>query len=220
MELSGPHNGAGLSLRELRERASSLLHRQSPGPGSGGPSDYDLDRQLGVPPAGDHGGGGLRQAAVLIPIVEAERLSVILTVRTAHLNSHAGQIAFPGGKLDPGESALASALREADEEIGLAQSFVEPLGFLDSYTTRTGFAVAPLVGLVKPGFSLKANPEEVEDVFEVPLDFLLDEQNHQKHSRDWQGHKRHYYAMPYGDRYIWGATAGMIRNLQQRLALA
>ncbi len=204
-------------MEGFRDKVAGVLHEQPRNIVQAGPSDYDLDRHLGLDDVQDHSAGPLRAAAVLIAIVERSQLNVILTLRTAHLNSHAGQIAFPGGKIDPGESALTSALREAEEEIGLVGKYVEPLGFLDSYTTRTGFQVAPLVGLVKPGFSLTANREEVDDVFEVPLAFLLDENNLQKHSRDWQGHRRHYYAMPYGERYIWGATAGIIRNLQQRL---
>ena len=146
-----------------------------------------------------------------------ETPSVILTLRTSHLSSHAGQIAFPGGKLDKGELAVDTALRESEEEIGLSAEFVEPLGFLDLYRTRTGFAVTPVVALIRPGYELKPNPQEVEDVFEVPLAFLMDEANHLTHSRRWQGKDRYYYAIPYGERYIWGATAGIIRNLHRRL---
>jgi 8-oxo-dGTP pyrophosphatase MutT (NUDIX family) len=203
----------GLTPGSFAERARVCLHAQPPEVSERGPSDFQLNPGLG----GEASLPELRPAAVLIPVVARERLSVILTQRTAHLSTHAGQIAFPGGKLDDGESVVETALREAKEEIGLADRFVEPIGYLDWYRTRTGFAVSPLVALVQPGFTLRANPNEVEDVFEVPLEFLLDEENHFKHRRRWQGHDRFYYAMPYGERYIWGATAGIIRNLHQRL---
>lgn len=197
----------------LKERALDRLHRDPPASTSEGPSDDDLNigwnEGVPLPP--------LRPAAVLIGVVARERPSVILTTRTPHLSAHAGQISFPGGKLDDGETAIDTALRETHEEIGLAADYVEPLGYLDLYRTRTGFAVVPVVALIRPGFRLHANPEEVEDVFEVPLEFLLDEANHQTHSRIWQGKDRYFYAIPYGERYIWGATAGIIRNLHRRL---
>jgi 8-oxo-dGTP pyrophosphatase MutT (NUDIX family) len=160
-----------------------------------------------------------RRAAVLAPIVaRASGLTVLLTQRAAHLRAHSGQVAFPGGQIDAGETALQTALREAEEEIGLEARFVEPLGWLDPYLTGTGFRVAPLVALVEPGFALRLNPDEVEAVFETPLDFLMDEANHQIHEREWGGKRRRYYAMPHDNRYIWGATAGMLRNLWERLA--
>ena len=180
-----------------------------------GRGDWDLNPELladfaAMPPA--------RPAAVLFGIVIRDELSVLLTQRTHTLSTHAGQIAFPGGKVGPGDGGpVEAALRESVEEIGLDPKFVEPLGFLDSYRTGTGFTVAPVVAMISPGFKLKPDPREVDDVFEVPLAFLMNEANHQKHSRDWRGRQRFYYAMPYGDRYIWGATAGMIRNMQQRL---
>jgi 8-oxo-dGTP pyrophosphatase MutT (NUDIX family) len=159
-----------------------------------------------------------RPAAVIAPIVaRPDGLTVLLTQRASHLRSHSGQVAFPGGKLDPGETALEAALREAEEEIGLRPSFVEPLGWLDPYLTGTGFRIAPLVALVTPGYTLELNVEEVEAAFETPLAFLMDEANHQIHEREWAGKKRRYYAMPHDDRYIWGATAGMLRNLWERL---
>lgn len=180
-----------------------------------GRGDWDLNPELladfaVMPPA--------RPAAVLFGIVARDELTVLLTQRTHSLRTHAGQIAFPGGKVEPEDGGpVAAALRESVEEIGLDHQFVEPLGFLDGYRTGTGFTVAPVVAIIKPGFQLKPDPREVDDVFEVPLAFLMNEANHEKHSRDWQGRKRFYYAMPYGERYIWGATAGMIRNMQQRL---
>ena len=159
-----------------------------------------------------------RAAAVLVPVVLREELTLLLTQRTESLPTHGGQISFPGGKLEPGDAdAVAAALREAEEEIGLARHHVEPVGFLDGYRTGTGFNVTPVVALVDPGFSLLLDSREVAEAFEVPLRFLMDEANHQKHSRPWRGRDRHYYAMPYRDRYIWGATAGMIKNLHQRL---
>ncbi len=159
-----------------------------------------------------------RAAAVLAPIVARPHgLTVLLTQRASHLRAHSGQVAFPGGKIDPGETAMQSALREAREEIGLESRFVEPLGWLDPYLTGTGFRIAPLVALVKPGYTLNLNYEEVEAAFETPLEFLMNEANHQIHEREWGGRRRRYYAMPHEDRYIWGATAGMLRNLWERL---
>jgi len=180
-----------------------------------GRGDWDLNPELledfaAMPPA--------RPAAVLFGIVARAELTVLLTQRTHTLPTHAGQIAFPGGKVEPhDEGPVSAALRESVEEIGLDPAFIEPLGFLDGYRTGTGFSVAPVVAIIKPGFELKPDPREVDDVFEVPLSFLMDEANHEKHTRDWRGRQRHYYAMPYGERFIWGATAGMIRNMHQRL---
>lgn len=159
-----------------------------------------------------------RSAAVLVPIVRREELTVLLTQRTEHLPSHAGQIAFPGGKIEAyDDGPLAAALRESHEEIGLIHSFVEPLGYLDGYLTGTGFHVVPVVAFVNPGFSLTLDPFEVADAFEVPLSFFMNTANHETHSREWRGMTRSYYAMPYGERYIWGATAGMLRNLYDRI---
>jgi 8-oxo-dGTP pyrophosphatase MutT (NUDIX family) len=159
-----------------------------------------------------------RPAAVLAPIVVRENgLTVLLTQRASHLRSHSGQVAFPGGKIDPGETAAESALREAQEEIGLDPAFVEPLGWLDPYLTGTGFRVAPLLALVRPGFALSLNADEVAEVFETPLDFLMNPANHKLDQREWQGQTRRFYAMPHDGHYIWGATAGIIRNLYERL---
>jgi 8-oxo-dGTP pyrophosphatase MutT (NUDIX family) len=160
-----------------------------------------------------------KPAAVLVPIVLRENEpTMLLTQRTDHLSSHAGQVAFPGGRIDESDiDAVDAALREAEEETGLARSFVEPLGFLDTYMTVTAYHVVPVVALVKPGFMITPQANEVSAVFEVPLRFLMTSENHEKHSREWQGKQRYYYAMPYENRYIWGATAGMIRNLYDRL---
>jgi 8-oxo-dGTP pyrophosphatase MutT (NUDIX family) len=159
-----------------------------------------------------------RPAAVLVPIMLRDELTVMLTERSHDMPSHPGQISFPGGKMEAYDATpIDCALREAREEIGLAAEFVEPLGYLDSYRTGTGFQISPVVALVRPGFTTVIDPREVLDVFEVPLAFLMDEANHQKHARPWRGRQRSYYAMPYQGRYIWGATAGMLKNLHQKL---
>lgn len=160
----------------------------------------------------------IRPAAVLVPIVEHQEPTVLLTQRAQHLPDHPGQVSFPGGKIDASdESPLASALREAHEEIGLDRQFVEALGYTDLYMTTLGYRVVPVIARVKPGFALKLNLREVDAVFEVPLAYLMDQRNVQRHSRDWQGMTRHYYAITFGERYIWGVTAGILRNLHDRI---
>jgi 8-oxo-dGTP pyrophosphatase MutT (NUDIX family) len=160
----------------------------------------------------------IRPAAVLVPVIDHAEPTVLLTQRAQHLPDHAGQVSFPGGKIDKDDaSPLASALREAEEEIGLGRNHVEPVGYLDLYMTTLGYRIVPLIARVKPGFTLTLNPSEVDNVFEVPLAFLMDIANHQRHSRDWQGMTRHYYAITFGDRYIWGVTAGILRNLYDRI---
>lgn len=159
-----------------------------------------------------------RPAAVLVPIIDRSEPMVLLTRRTQELASHAGQVAFPGGKIDPDdETPVAAALREAKEEIGLAPTLVEPLGYLDLYLTFSGFRILPTVGRVAPDFTLTLNPREVTEAFEVPLAFLMTPANHLRRSRDWKGIKREYYAMSFEDRYIWGITAGILRNLYERV---
>jgi 8-oxo-dGTP pyrophosphatase MutT (NUDIX family) len=161
-----------------------------------------------------------RPASVLVPIVQRPlELMVLLTRRTAHLKSHSGQIAFPGGRAEPHDaSPEATALREAEEEVGLAPRYVEVLGRLSDYHTRTDFRVTPVVGLVAPEFELRLDAHEVEEAFEVPLSFLLDPAHHERHWREFQGRRVTYYAIPYHDYYIWGATAGMLVNLYRFLA--
>lgn len=204
-----------LDAGTLRRLASArLLKSASAGPASTHTaSDFDLNPGFQIPP-----GTPYKDAAVLIAICARTPLTVLLTERTPHLSAHAGQIAFPGGKIDPGDrDATAAALREANEEIGLDASLVEPLGYLDPYRTSTGYLITPVVALVEPNFAVAANPTEVADVFEVPLAFLMDQTNHRIESRQWRGAERRFYAMPYNQHYIWGATAGIIRSLSRRL---
>ena len=184
---------------------------------SGNPlSDYDLN-------PGSRTDGmrvKLLPAAVLVPIVERDSgVTVLLTQRTKHLSNHAGQISFPGGRVEPhDQSAIDTALRETEEEVGLDRARVDVVGCMDIYETVTGFSITPVVGFVREGFTLTIDPQEVSEVFEVPLDFVLDPANHQQHSREFKGARRYYYAVPYQHRYIWGATAGMLVNLSKRLS--
>ncbi len=164
-----------------------------------------------------------RHAAVLIPVVQHPQPTVLLTQRTAHMSSHAGQIAFPGGKVDAEDAdACAAALREAWEEVGLARDHVQVIGQLPAYLTGTAFIVTPVVALVRPGFTLVHQPAEVADAFEVPLAFLMDPANHRRHAFEWEGVPREWFSMPYadpqGERFIWGATAGILRNFYRFLS--
>lgn len=164
-------------------------------------------------------GAPLTPAAVLVPIVlRTDGQTLLLTQRTAHLRDHPGQISFPGGRVEADDlSPTHTALRETAEEIGLEPERIEVVGFLPEYRTATGFRVTPVVGLVTPPFDLTPDPFEVAEVFEVPLAFLLDPANHQRHSLHYRGAQRQYYAMPYGEYFIWGATAGMIVSLAKAL---
>jgi 8-oxo-dGTP pyrophosphatase MutT (NUDIX family) len=180
-------------------------------------SDFDLNPDVKAAQLRLH---EQRRAAVLCALRErGGRLHVILTHRATHLRHHAGQIAFPGGRIDPTDpSPRHAALREADEEIGLAPADVHVLGTLDEYLTSTGYRVTPVVGVIPPGFEPRPDPAEVDLVFEPPLDFLMDPANRQRHHHDRNGYRRYYYAMPWEGHYIWGATAGMLKGLSDRLA--
>jgi 8-oxo-dGTP pyrophosphatase MutT (NUDIX family) len=159
-----------------------------------------------------------RAAAVLVPVVDHPEPSVLLTMRTSDLPNHAGQIAFPGGKIDPHDATpLAAAVREAEEEIGLDAALIEPIGYLDLYLTFSGFRILPVLARVIPSYQLRINASEVADAFEVPLAFLMSPENHKRGSRDWKGLRREYYEMPFGERYIWGVTAGILRNLYEKI---
>ncbi len=176
--------------------------------------DLDLDPDLWL----RAGVVASKPAAVLVPVVDRPTPTVILTLRTPDLPSHPGQIAFPGGKIDPHDATpVDAALREAEEEIGLERALVEPLGYLDLYLTFSGFRILPMVARVAPGYALTLNRSEVAEAFEVPLEFLMEPENHQHQSREWKGVTRRYYAMPYEDRHIWGVTAGILRNLYERI---
>ena len=176
-------------------------------------SDDDMNERARMIPSGVV----TKPAAVLIGIVEREEPMVLLTKRQDHLAKHPGQIAFPGGRADTGETMLQAALRETWEEVGLASQFVKPLGYCDGFLTVTRYIVTPVLALVSPQSNLVAQTSEVAEIFEVPLAFLMNAKNCQTHSRDFKGLVRHFYVYPFGDRYIWGATAGMIRNLYERL---
>jgi len=168
----------------------------------------------GAPPA-----GALTPAAVLVPLVmRPAELTVMLTQRTAHLAAHGGQISFPGGRAEPEDAdSVAAALRETEEEVGLPRDYVEVVGRLDTYLTSTGFEVTPVVGLVRAPYPMRPDPFEVAEVFEVPLSFIVDPANHRRDSREYKGRLRHFFVLPYQNRYIWGATAGMLVNLAEVL---
>jgi 8-oxo-dGTP pyrophosphatase MutT (NUDIX family) len=176
-------------------------------------TDYDLNPDWSAPVATDY-----RRAAVLVGLMERDDdYHVLLTLRPDTMPNHAGQVAFPGGRLEAGETALGAALREANEEVGVDPSTVRVLGQGDTYLTGTGFAIAPFVGLLPPDFVAIPHEREVADVFETPLSFLMDVANHHRHEKEYKGALRAYYAMPHNGRYIWGATAGMIKSLHDRL---
>ena len=210
---------AALSGGEFFERARARLNLDVPE----GLNDASI-----TPKRGDHDADPvmkkisevrpIRPAAVLVPVIDHPEPTVLLTQRAQHLPDHPGQVSFPGGKIDKADaSPLASALREAQEEIGLDDTSVTPLGYLDLYMTTLGYRIVPVIARVKPGFSLTLNTAEVDATFEVPLGFLMDQANVQRHSRDWNGMTRHYYAITFGERYIWGVTAGILRNMYDRI---
>jgi 8-oxo-dGTP pyrophosphatase MutT (NUDIX family) len=212
---------AAINSAEFFARACARLNFEVP-PGL-------LDPNI-IPESGDRGTERMleiiarerpiRPAAVLIAVVDHPEPTVLLTQRSAHLNDHAGQISFPGGKIDATDaSPRDTALREAWEEIALERSFVDPIGYLDLYGTSFGFRILPTVAKVRPGFKLRISRSEVDEAFEVPLGFLMNPANHQIHTREFRGIERAYYAMPYAERYIWGATAGMLRVLYERIYL-
>lgn len=208
----GRRRGTGAAIRQM-------LHDETP---LNAPVDAADNRR------GDHdlNDAGMRPnpplvpAAVLVPLVErAHGYTVLLTQRSADLSKHAGQISFPGGRIEADDaSPERAALREAEEEIGLTADFVDVIGDLDTYEVRTGFEVFPIVGLVRAGFQIKIDPGEVAEVFEVPLSFVLDPVNHHRQGRTFYGRTRYFYVLPFEDRYIWGATAGMLINLYEVLS--
>ncbi|MFN7107888.1 MAG: CoA pyrophosphatase [Brevundimonas sp.] len=204
-----------MSLETLKARlAERLTPVETWRPGvTAARSDYDLNPDSARPVK------DLRPAAVLIPIVaRPEGASVLLTRRADTLARHTGQIAFPGGRLDPGENAVQAALREADEEVALSPAAVEVLGLSDAYETGTGFLVTPVIGWLRDAPVTTPSPDEVAEVFETPWDFLMDAANHRRDFYDMdEGLRRWFWAMPWGERYIWGVTAGILKALHVRL---
>ena len=212
------HNDCFLTASEFFSRAQERLTFDVPA-GFADPNVIPRHDQQDADPAVVAAIAGVRPslAAVLVPIIERDEPSVLLTQRTAQLADHAGQISFPGGKIDASdESPVAAALREAEEEIALPRRFVEPIGYLDVHMTP-GHRILPVLARVRPGFTVRFNKGEVDDAFEVPLAFLMTPQNHKRESRNWNGLTIRLYAMPFGGRNIWGATAGILRNLYERV---
>jgi 8-oxo-dGTP pyrophosphatase MutT (NUDIX family) len=211
---------ADAAANNFFERAQARLNLDVPAalndPAAQGVRRGDLDLD---PTMWERAGvAATKPASVLIPVIDRGEPTVLLTLRTPDLASHAGQIAFPGGRIEPDDvSPVAAAMREADEEIGLKTALIRPIGYLDLYLTFSGFRILPAVARVEPEFSLQLNPAEVVETFEVPLAFLMTPANHQRKTRDWKGIARDYYAIPFGDRYIWGITAGILRNLYERV---
>jgi 8-oxo-dGTP pyrophosphatase MutT (NUDIX family) len=193
------HASTGLRVSDARAAAMRGDHSLVPG---------------GAPPA-----TALTPAAVLVPLVmRPDELTVLLTQRTAHLAAHAGQISFPGGSVEPSDAdSIAAALRETEEEVGLPRDHIEVIGRLDTYLTSTGFEITPVVALVRAPYPMKPDPFEVDEVFEVPLAFIVDPANRQRRTREYKGRMRTFFVFPYQQRYIWGATAGMLVNLVEIL---
>jgi 8-oxo-dGTP pyrophosphatase MutT (NUDIX family) len=211
-EVDAEPGTTGVSVVEVRRRLAAWQSNVEVGDRVRG--DHDLNPGMGIQPF-------LREAAVLVPLVErAGGVTLILTQRTANLAAHAGQISFPGGHIEPeDQDAVAAALRETEEEIGLARAHIEVIGRLDTYITRTGFRVTPVVGLVRPPFSLAPDPAEVAEAFEVPLTVFLDPELPRREGRELLGSRRFFYVFPYQHRSIWGATAGMLVNLRDVLGV-
>ena len=225
MAMANPSHHQVWTEQQFRAAAERALHRVAPSwPAADRTKDNVLQSDLEPQDADRRDlerSPAPRAAAVLVPVVIRTQLSVLLTQRAADLPNHAGQISFPGGKIERSDAGpMAAALREAEEEIGLQPHMIEPLGYLDGYLTGTNFYVVPIVAMIKPDFSLKLNPGEVDEAFEVPLSFLMDEANHEIQTRLWQDRIVSYYVMAYLERFIWGATAGMIRNMHERFKKA
>jgi 8-oxo-dGTP pyrophosphatase MutT (NUDIX family) len=222
-------SGSPSSRALAREELIARIQGHPPGRrGFGGTGDPIEAAAVRAATRGDHDlnpgetppSAALRPAAVLVPLVDhQDGMTVLLTQRAAHLSAHAGQIAFPGGRIDDGDAdAVAAALRETEEEVGLARETIAVVGRLDTYVTGTGFEITPIVGLVVPPFVLKTDPYEVTETFEVPLSYILDPRNHNRTERESAGRTRTFYVLPYEGRNIWGATAGILVNLAEVLA--
>ncbi len=206
------HEIAPSALRQDVPPFGDIIHRPR--------SDFDLQNQDASPELFELPDEMLlKPAAVLVPVIlRPDGATVLFTQRAAALRSHSGQISFPGGRIDETDaSPLHAALRETEEEIGLNRARITPLGFLDAYLTGTGYRIVPVVAIIAQPFELMLNPGEVDEVFEAPLAFLMNAANHRRDGREWKGKYRSYYAIAYGERYIWGATAGILRNLHDRL---
>jgi 8-oxo-dGTP pyrophosphatase MutT (NUDIX family) len=221
-----PHRPSAVT----RQRVATRLARHNPGRrGFGGSSDPVEAAEFRLVLRGDHDlnpgvtppSAALRPAAVLVPLIDHPNggMAVLLTQRTAHLTAHAGQISFPGGRIEEDDpDAVAAALRETEEEVGLPRDRVEIIGRLDTYITGTGFEITPIVGVVAPPYPLAIDPFEVAEAFEVPLTYILDRRNHQRVERESAGRRRAFFVLPYDGRNIWGATAGILVNLAEVLA--
>jgi 8-oxo-dGTP pyrophosphatase MutT (NUDIX family) len=214
---AGPSGRLGLTVEEVRRRFAHAL----PGYRASEPKTIAAIRgDHSLVPGGTPPATVLTPAAVLVPLVmRSDGLSVLLTQRTPHLAAHAGQISFPGGSVEAGDAdAIAAALRETEEEVGLPRRYVEVVGRLDTYITSTGFEVTPIVGLVRVPYPARPDPSEVTEIFEVPLAFIVNPANQRRDCREYKGRMRSFFVFPYENRYIWGATAGMLVNLAEVLA--
>lgn len=212
-QIAFPDNADGKLDTDLADFCARFLAAFSPGAPKVETGDHMLDMNRPAPPI------LLKPAAVLIPILSrTEGATILLTQRTATLSSHAGQIAFPGGRADLEDgTVLSTALREAQEEVGLAPSKVHLLGKMNPYMTGSGYHITPVIGLIKPPVELIPSPDEVDEIFEVPMTFLMQGANYQRLEREWKGEKRQTYAIPYKTHYIWGVTAGILRTLYETL---